>query len=95
MNDVISSDNRALVQTLLAGYEVDFKQLCPAISVPVMYLGGQRDVVAPLQFVKPFVELTPNAKYADLAECGHFPMQEMPNRLIEILDRFWDRVKPV
>ena len=95
MNDVISSDNRALVQTLLAGYEVDFKQLCPAISVPVMYLGGQRDVVAPLQFVKPFVELTPNAKYADLADCGHFPMQEMPNRLIEILDRFWDRVQPV
>ncbi len=93
MNDVINSDNRALVQTLLAGYEVDFKKLCPALSVPVLYLGGQQDVVASLQFVKPFVELTPKAKYADLAECGHFPMQEMPESLTEILDRFWDRVQ--
>lgn len=89
MANVLASDNRAIYKTLLAGYQVNFKKICPAISVPTMYVGATADVAAPLEFVTPFVELTPGAKYGIIPDCGHFPMLEKPQALIQLLDSFW------
>jgi pimeloyl-ACP methyl ester carboxylesterase len=91
MHDVIASDNYALEKTLLSGYEIDFKAVCPALTLPTLYVAGERDVVAPVQFVKPFVELTPHSRYAELPNCGHFPMQEMTQQLIAVIDTFWQQ----
>lgn len=86
---VLQSDNHALVQTLLSGYEVEFKQLCPAIQCPTLYIGSQRDVVAPPAYVKAFVPLTPTSDYLLMEDCGHFPMLEQPGELAQVLEKFW------
>ncbi len=91
MHDVIASDNYTLEKTLWSGYEIDFKAVCPAITLPTLYVSGERDVVAPVQFVKPFVELTPGSSYTELPNCGHFPMQEMPQQLIAAINSFWQQ----
>ena len=92
MSNVLRSNNRAIVQTLLEGYNISFQKICPNISVPTIYIGADKDVVAPLQFVKPFVELTPNAKYGVIEESGHFPMLEKPDALIKLFNDFWNEV---
>jgi pimeloyl-ACP methyl ester carboxylesterase len=89
MNEVLQSDNRAIVQTLLTGYEVRFKKICPAIKCPTLYVGSDKDVVAPLPYVTAFVPLTPQAKATILTDCGHFPMFEQPDELISRLDQFF------
>ncbi|NWJ47826.1 MAG: alpha/beta hydrolase [Chloroflexi bacterium] len=91
MNDVICSDNRTLEKTLWSGYTVKFKEVCPAITSPTLYVSGKYDQVAPPMFVKPFVDMTPGSHYAELAKCGHFPMQEVPELLIETLNSFWEK----
>jgi pimeloyl-ACP methyl ester carboxylesterase len=90
MNEVLASDNQALFQTLLAGYEVLFKVICPKIKCPTLYLGCQKDVVAPPAYVKAFVPLTPDANYFLMNGCGHFPMLEQPAELGRILKNFWE-----
>jgi pimeloyl-ACP methyl ester carboxylesterase len=90
MSAVLASGNRALVQTLLAGYQVRFKQICPAIKCPALYLGCDRDVVAPYQFVTPFQRLTPGSRDFMLRQCGHFPMLEKPAELAGLIHDFWE-----
>jgi pimeloyl-ACP methyl ester carboxylesterase len=92
INDVIASNNLTLEKTLLSGYTVKFKEVCPAIKAPTLYVAGNKDPVAPVFTVMPFVELTPGSKYAELNDCGHFPMQEMPARLITVLGDFWEQL---
>jgi pimeloyl-ACP methyl ester carboxylesterase len=90
MSAVLASGNRALVQTLLAGYQVRFKRVCPAIKCPALYLGCDRDVVAPYRFVTPFQRLTPGSRDFMLRECGHFPMLEKPAELATLIREFWE-----
>lgn len=85
MNAILVSDNRALIQTLLSGYAVRFKQICPAIKCPALYIGCDKDVVAPYIYVKPFAALTPQGQARLIMQCGHFPMLECPNELAQIL----------
>lgn len=94
MQDVLESNNRAIIQTLLTGYEVRFKQTCPAIQCPTLYLGSKEDIVAPLPYVKAFVPLTPHASSITLPSCGHFPMLEIPTDLVSVLDNFFTSVNP-
>ncbi len=87
--DVVASHPRAIIQSLLTGYEVQFKQICPKITCPTLYLGGKQDIVAPVAYVKAFVPLTPDAHFQLLEDCGHFPMLEQPSILLETLQQFW------
>lgn len=89
VNDALQADNRAIVQTLLTGYEVRFKEVCPAIECPTLYIGSDRDVAAPLPYVTAFVPLTPNASTQVFKNCGHFPMLEQPTQLLQVLDNFF------
>jgi pimeloyl-ACP methyl ester carboxylesterase len=89
VNSVMQSNNRAIVQTLLAGYEVRFKKLCPTIQCPTLYVGSDHDVAAPLLYVIAFVPFTPHATSVTIKKCGHFPMIERPNELIATLDSFF------
>jgi len=86
ISGVLQSNNRAVIQTLLTGYEVQFKEICPAIQCPTLYIGGAQDVVAPLPSVLAFVPLTPGATSLILENCGHFPMLEQPDALIAALE---------
>ena len=89
MQEVLIADRQAIIQTLLAGYRVQFKTLCPAIACPTLYVGCQQDIVAPPAYVQPFVPLTPHAAYLILDDCGHFPMLEQPERTSSVLAEFW------
>ncbi|HEX2914819.1 MAG TPA: alpha/beta hydrolase [Chloroflexia bacterium] len=93
MQEVLASDPQALIQTLLSGYEVRFKTVCPAIACPTLYLGCNRDVVAPTAYVEAFVPLTPGSSYHQMQDCGHFPMIEKPLELYEVLRNFWESHK--
>lgn len=90
MLDVLQSHNRAIIQTLLTGYEVRFKEICPAIACPTLYVGSDHDVAAPLTYVIAFVPLTPRASSAILKDCGHFPMLEKLDELVVVLDNFFE-----
>lgn len=83
--DALNSDNNAVVKTLLSGYAVLFKDICPRLQCSVLYIGSDHDVVAPLAYVKAFVPLTPHARFVTISECGHFPMLEKPDELWQIL----------
>ncbi|MEI6044671.1 MAG: alpha/beta hydrolase [Chloroflexota bacterium] len=89
VNGVLQSHNRAIVQTLLEGYEVRFKKLCPTIQCPTLYIGSDHDAVAPVLYVTAFVPFTPHAKSATIKKCGHFPMIERPDELIAVMDGFF------
>lgn len=89
MNDVLHSHKRTIVQTLLTSYAVQFKEICPAITCPTLYLGSDHDVVAPLAYVTAFVPFTPHATSAVISNCGHFPMLEQPNQLVQALNNFF------
>jgi pimeloyl-ACP methyl ester carboxylesterase len=89
IEEVLASDNQAVIQTLLAGYKVLFKVICPQITCPTLYLGCERDVVASPIYVKPFVPLTPRSNYVLIPACGHFPMVEQPEQLGQLLQQFW------
>ncbi len=89
VNDALQADNRAIVQTLLTGYEVRFKEVCPEIECPTLYIGSDQDVAAPLTYVTAFVPLTPDASTHVFKNCGHFPMLEQPAQLIGVLDNFF------
>ncbi len=92
MTEVLAGDNQAILQTLLTGYEVRFKVICPLITSPTLYLGCNKDVVAPPSYVKPFVALTPQAQYRLLTDCGHFPSLEKPAELGQLVSDFWKTV---
>ncbi len=95
MQEVLQSDNQAIIKTLLTGYEVKFKAICPAIQCPTLYLGCRQDLIAPLAYVKAFVPLTPQARYYLIEECGHFPMLEKPAELAALLTEFWNDSPPL
>lgn len=88
IKDALESDNQAVVQTLLSGYAVLFKEICPRLECPVLYIGSDHDVVAPLSYVEAFVPLTPHARFVAIKDCGHFPMLEKPDELWQILKQF-------
>ena len=89
INDVLRSNNRAIIQTLMLGYTVQFKKLCPDIQCPTLYVGTGQDIIAPLTYVKAFMPLTIRSFCAILEDCGHFPMLEQPERLLLLLDSFF------
>ncbi len=93
MADVLQSNNRAIVQTLVTGYEVQFKTVCPAIECPTLYVGSDHDVAAPLPYVIAFVPLTPHANSFTFKQCGHFPMIEQPDELVKVLDEFFTQAQ--
>jgi pimeloyl-ACP methyl ester carboxylesterase len=61
------------------------------IDVPTLLLWGREDPAVPLWVGERLEEELPRATLEILEECGHAPMEEMPEAALERITRFLDR----
>lgn len=61
------------------------------ISVPVLVVAGERDVVCPPRAAEIMLEHLPNAEYEQVAGVGHLLNDESPATVTAILRRWFER----
>jgi 3-oxoadipate enol-lactonase len=80
----------------LTGYEGQYAALCGFnstawvgdITVPVLVIGGDQDLIFREPSIKALASSIPNAEYYCFQECGHLPFLEYPERFAELVDKF-------
>lgn len=85
-----------LLHTPAAGYcdlgrairDADFTDACAGMDIPALCLCGAEDGATPPALMQDFAGRLPKARYVELAECGHIPCVEQPERLAEEIERF-------
>jgi pimeloyl-ACP methyl ester carboxylesterase len=58
------------------------------IRQPTLILWGRNDIVFPSSQAKLFAEAIPSVKLIVYEQCGHWPMEELPDRSVEDLQAF-------
>src|SRR5579862_1335316 len=66
----------------------DYDYVTPAkgLKVPCLLVCGAQD--PPLEGMKELAEVIPNAHLVEIDHCGHLPMVEQPQKLIEVIKSF-------
>jgi haloalkane dehalogenase len=59
-------------------------------AIPSLVLWGMRDRAFPQEFLSRWRQALPHASVDQLADCGHWPHEEQPERVFESLTRFLD-----
>jgi 3-oxoadipate enol-lactonase len=59
-----------------------------AISAPTLFITGADDAVGPPAMVQKLAAEFRNGRFEQLAECGHWPTIEQPERVTALLDQF-------
>lgn len=85
-----------LVRQSPAGYsaacaamrDADFKAGTASIDVPTLCVVGDQDGSTPPEFVEAFARSIPDARFEVIAEAGHIPCVEQPERLAHLIRRF-------
>jgi pimeloyl-ACP methyl ester carboxylesterase len=62
----------------------------PRMTVPALFVWGERDRLVPASFERHIVEAVPDAQSILLRDCGHVPQFEHPERTAEISRTFID-----
>jgi pimeloyl-ACP methyl ester carboxylesterase len=63
------------------------------VAAPVLAITGERDT-PPMRRAAVTDALSPlcaDLEVVSFPDCGHYPMQETPPRLVAVLERFWAR----
>jgi pimeloyl-ACP methyl ester carboxylesterase len=76
------------VEALEANLNYDFRDRLPEIACPTLIVWGNRDRVLPVRDADVYTELIPGARKVILADTGHVPMLERPQRFNELLEAF-------
>ncbi len=66
----------------------DLKPLLPAIACPVLAVQGVGDEYGTLAQIRGIAHAVPQTVLLELADCGHSPHRDQPERLIEAVARF-------
>ena len=83
---------------LLSGFEVLLKE--PAndifdklqkISIPTLVVWGREDKLIPFEYSQQFVSSIKNCEFMPIEGCGHSPYVEDPERLAEIVNKFFSK----
>ncbi|MBK5287054.1 MAG: alpha/beta hydrolase [Acidimicrobiia bacterium] len=76
----------SLFRYLLTGMRPDLLRL----DRPTMILHGRRDRLVPVSFARAVARRRADWQYVELAECGHAPQLETPDRFVEIVSGWAD-----
>jgi len=85
-----------LLGTLAAGYcdlgrairDADFTGDCAALDIEALCICGAEDGATPPDLMRDFASRLPRARYVELADCGHIPCVEQPERLAREIAAF-------
>ena len=80
----------SLFRHLLAGMRPDLA----AITAPTLVVHGRRDRLVPVEFARAVAEQRPDWRYVELADCGHAPQLETPERFVEVVSGWVARELP-
>lgn len=70
------------------GYATTYVPLLPELQQPTLFVHGAEDEVFPARWSREAAELAPEGEYAELADCGHWPPRERPERFVELVADF-------
>jgi 3-oxoadipate enol-lactonase len=71
----------------------DSRPLLPTLGhVPTLVLVGEEDVLTPPEVGRAMADAIPGAEYQIIGGAGHLPTLEQPERTVERLRRFLDRI---
>jgi len=77
------------IATCVALRDADLTARAPLIRVPTVCIVGDQDGSAPPRLVADFAKTIPNARFEVIADCGHIPSIEQPERLVDIMRAFF------
>ena len=88
---------RAMVTTMAkAGIpQYTAKELLPQLSIPILLVWGQQDIMVPPKLGPLFAQCNPRINLIELEQAGHCPHDECPDRLNPILQNWLDTMVPV
>jgi len=61
-----------------------------AVRPAVLVISGDRDLAAPPTDARALADALPGSQFELIADCGHFPMAEYPDRMAAVLAAFLD-----
>ncbi len=64
------------------------------ISSPTLVLHGRRDQLVPVAFARAVARQREDWRYVELADCGHAPQLEIPDRFVEVVSAWAARELP-
>jgi len=70
--------------------ESNFAPRLPELDVPTLFVHGADDPLFPVTLARRAAERAPDARLVELADCGHWPTQEHPERVTAELAAFLD-----
>lgn len=76
------------IATCVALRETDLSALAPKIHVPTICVVGDQDGAPSPRAVSAFAKTIPGARFEVIADCGHIPSIEQPERLVDIVRAF-------
>lgn len=71
--------------------DADFTGDCAALDIDALCICGADDGATPPALMQDFAARLPRARYLELAECGHIPCVEQPERLAQEIAGFANR----
>jgi len=77
----------SLFRYLTAGMKADLD----AVRAPTLVLHGRRDRLVPVSFARAAAARRAEWRYVELADCGHTPQLEFPERFVDVVTRWVDR----
>jgi pimeloyl-ACP methyl ester carboxylesterase len=80
----------ALVSMLESPRDSDLPGAVYKLDVPTLIIWGERDRVIPLAHGRRLQRDLPKARLAIIAEAGHLPHEEFPNKVNQLLNSFLD-----
>ncbi len=84
---------RSICSTLLAlAARTDTSDTLKDISVPTLLIRGSDDRITSAQDMKDLEEAIPNARFKEIAGCGHLPNLEAPEEFNQVINEFMDGV---
>jgi pimeloyl-ACP methyl ester carboxylesterase/putative sterol carrier protein len=68
-----------------------FWQRLTALSVPSLFIWGERDRLVPASFARHVEQAVPHARSVLIEDCGHFPQIEHPDLVHRLVEEFLDQ----
>jgi pimeloyl-ACP methyl ester carboxylesterase len=69
-----------------------YEQLLPLLDCPVLAIAGDEDRICPPSFHQELVGLCPDARYIEIADCGHISTLERPEQVNHVLETFFKEI---
>jgi len=91
----VIAGNQASLKAYAGGSgDPSLRERLASVKVPTLVVWGESDRIADADYGRAFANAIPGAVFELMAETGHVPQIETPERLVEVLGRFVERQFP-